>query len=228
MKKIIKKILFFFIRKMLEIKNRTIKIEYGASVNIHSKFEGKNVICRNTSFSGEIGRCSYIGPLCGINAKIGRYCCIGSNVETISSRHPTDTFVSISPMFYSTDKKNGYTYVTQNYYEEMVYADQEKHSVIIGNDVWIGSHVLIMGGVTIGDGAIIAAGAVVTSDVEPYSIVGGVPAKLLRYRFSENDRKALLKDRWWDKDEQRIRKHAHLFIDISNYVNEIENERKSI
>ena len=79
-----------------------------------------------------------------------------------------------------------------------------KGDIRIGNDVWIGYEAVIMAGVTIGDGAIIAARAVVTKDVEPYSIVGGVPAKPIRKRFDEATIQALLALRWWDWPRERI------------------------
>ena len=70
----------------------------------------------------------------------------------------------------------------------------------IGNDVWIGLNATILDGVTIGDGAIVAAGAVVTKDVPPYAVVAGVPAKIIKYRFTESQIDFLLKFRWWEKD----------------------------
>lgn len=79
-----------------------------------------------------------------------------------------------------------------------------KGDIVIGNDVWIGFEAVIMAGVTIGDGAIIASRAVVTKDVEPYSIVGGVPAKPIRKRFSEEKIAELLEMEWWDWSEQEI------------------------
>jgi carbonic anhydrase/acetyltransferase-like protein (isoleucine patch superfamily) len=79
--------------------------------------------------------------------------------------------------------------------------------VVIGNDVWVGYEAMIMSGVTIGDGAVVAARAVVTKDVEPYSIVGGNPAKHIRYRFDEPTREALLRIRWWDWPEEKVKRH---------------------
>ncbi|QEI09365.1 CatB-related O-acetyltransferase [Pigmentiphaga aceris] len=78
---------------------------------------------------------------------------------------------------------------------------------VIGNDVWIGAYARIMGGVKIGDGAVIAAGSVVTHDVEPYTIVGGVPAKPIKKRFSQALIDEMLALRWWDYDWPELMKH---------------------
>src|SRR5690606_29947135 len=91
-------------------------------------------------------------------------------------------------------------------------------SVKIGNDVWIGEDAIIMGGVKIGDGAIIAARAVVTKDVPPYSIYGGVPAKLIKYRFDNYIIKKLLAIKWWDLEESWIRENYYLFHDAEKFI----------
>jgi chloramphenicol O-acetyltransferase type B len=80
----------------------------------------------------------------------------------------------------------------------------------VGNDVWIGRQALIFPGVRIGDGAVIAARAVVTGDVRPYAIVGGVPAREIRRRFSDEQVEALLALRWWEWPEERVRSHVEL------------------
>ncbi len=82
-----------------------------------------------------------------------------------------------------------------------------KGDIVIGNDVWIGYEAVILAGVTIGDGAVIGTRAVVTKDVPPYTIVGGVPAKSIRKRFPEGTIELLLKLKWWDWTEERIRQH---------------------
>ncbi len=98
------------------------------------------------------------------------------------------------------------------------------YETTIGNDVWIGYRAFIKAGVTVGDGAVIGAGAVVTKDVEPYSIVGGVPAKIIRYRFEENIRKQLLDLKWWDLPEKFI---ATLpFADINACIEKIREYRE--
>jgi hypothetical protein len=76
---------------------------------------------------------------------------------------------------------------------------------IVGSDVWTMENCLILAGVKLGDGAFVAAGSVVTKDVPPYAIVGGNPAKLIRYRFSEEQIAALLEIRWWDWPEDKVR-----------------------
>lgn len=88
---------------------------------------------------------------------------------------------------------------------------RSKGDVIIGNDVWIGAYTTILSGIRIGDGAVIGAGAVVTRDVEPYAIVAGNPARLIRKRFAEDEIKALLEIKWWEWDIDRILKNVHLF-----------------
>ena len=88
--------------------------------------------------------------------------------------------------------------------------------VEVGNDVWIGSDVLIRQGVKIADGTIVAAGAVVTENTEPYSIVGGVPAKLIKYRFDAEDISFLMNLQWWNKGGGWIEEYAKYFDDIKN------------
>lgn len=88
--------------------------------------------------------------------------------------------------------------------KDIANAWDNKGDIIIGNDVWIGYEAVILAGVTIGDGAIIGARAVVTRDVPPYTIVGGVPARPIRKRFSQETIDALLEIKWWDWDRKRI------------------------
>ena len=114
----------------------------------------------------------------------------------------------------------GTTFVDQKYFEE------EEKTVHIGNDVWIGSNVIVVDGVTIGDGAIIAAGAVVTKDVPPYAIFGGIPAKLIRYRFDEQKIDFMLKFKWWDKEEKWLRKNVKDFHNIDKFIH-IYNTKNS-
>jgi virginiamycin A acetyltransferase len=80
----------------------------------------------------------------------------------------------------------------------------EKGNITIGNDVWIGYRATIIGEVTIGDGAIIGAGALVVDDVPPYAVVGGVPAKVIKYRFEKNQIDSLLKIKWWNWDNKEM------------------------
>ncbi|WP_314733315.1 CatB-related O-acetyltransferase [Afifella sp. JA880] len=101
-----------------------------------------------------------------------------------------------------------------------------KGDVVIGNDVWIGGQAVILSGVTIGDGAVIAARAVVTRNVEPYSIVGGNPARPLAERFSREQKQKLLTIRWWDWPEDKLRRFipALLSPDIDTFIREAEAE----
>ncbi len=184
-----------------------------------SKFEGNNRIGFGTVFlNSSLGFGSYIATNSFIkNASIGRYACIAGDVSTIQGNHPTN-FVSIHPAFYSVENKK-FSFVKENKFPNFKYIDDQRElSVIIGNDVWIGARATILEGVTIGDGAVIAAGAVVTKDVPPYAIVGGVPAKIIRYRFAEEEIEKLMKIKWWEKDEAWIKAHAEEFSDIKKFL----------
>ncbi|MBR3525825.1 MAG: CatB-related O-acetyltransferase [Lachnospiraceae bacterium] len=164
-----------------------------------------------------MGRASFISPGSKLEyCRIGRYCSIGADVHVVRGQHPSRDWVSTSPCFYSLLNQSGFSYAEQQLFEEFRWLDEgKKYCVEIGNDVWIGSHALIMEGVRIGNGAIIAAGAVVVKDVPDYAIVGGNPAKLIRYRFGEEEIAYLKELRWWDKDPALIKKNAKYFSSVA-------------
>lgn len=200
----------------LKLKKKTI-LSFSCFINNKTQFEGRNKVCKGTNIvNTTMGYASYIGIHSILpNCIIGRYCSIGSNVKVISANHPTSTFVSTHPCFFSTAKQAGFSYVKNDLFNEHVFLDKKsKVYVEIANDVWIGNNVTILSGVKISDGAVIATGAVVTHDVNSYEIVGGVPAKHIKYRFNTTERDFLSYFKWWDKTPQWISEHAHLFQDI--------------
>lgn len=186
----------------------------------HSCLEGKNLICDDTELVDSLlGKCSYMGKGTKIvKTKVGKYTCIGPGVKIIRGQHPTSAIVSIHPAFYATNHPIGYSYVKEDKFKELREVEPG-FAVVVGNDVWIGADVKIMEGVTIADGSIVAAGAVVVKDTEPFEIVGGVPARHIKYRFEEEERDMLLKIQWWNRDSGWIQEHADDFVDIKRFLN---------
>ena len=180
-------------------------------------FEGDNLVHkRSLLVDSYLSRHSYIAFDCRLfGARIGKFCSIGPRVYTGFSNHPTDTFVSTFLAFYKdTRKVFGYSYYTglQPGFE-MYRKTASGYLVDIGHDVWIGADVKIMDGVSIGNGAVVAAGAVVTKDVPPYAIVGGVPAKIIKYRFTPDQIEFLQQFKWWNMPEDWIRENWQMFED---------------
>lgn len=188
-------------------------------------FEGNNSVSLHSELWGcYLGYGSYVSENTKLLAvKIGRYSCIGPNVHVAIGEHPTSKFVSMHPSFYVPIHFCGFSYTDKQRFTETRNCDGS-FKVVIGNDAWVASDVLILEGVEIGTGAVVAAGAVVTKDVPPYAIVGGVPAKVIRYRFEQDDIDFLLKLRWWDKGEDWIKTHAEYFGDIKLLRKKIEEE----
>ena len=118
--------------------------------------------------------------------------------------------VSTSPVFYGGKNVFGQNFGT-------IEAEINK-SVIIGNDVWIGEGVFINDGITVGDGAIIGAHSVVTHDIPAYAVVAGAPAKVLRYRFSEDEVQKLIELKWWDWPEEKLKQQGNRFASIEEIL----------
>jgi acetyltransferase-like isoleucine patch superfamily enzyme len=150
---------------------------------------------------------------------IGSFCSIAEGVAFSGVNHPLDR-ITTHPSSY----RSRFKFVDIDKTDVQVNPEKNK-KVIIGNDVWIGAKSLILPSVKIGDGAVIAAGSVITKDVEPYSIVGGVPAKLIKYRFKEDTIKILLKSKWWLMEDKDIRELYHkLGYNSVNNIGELDEE----
>jgi len=183
-----------------QIRFKGAKIDAGCCINEQSVIASNtHLLCNCIINSSRIGSYSYIGKNCIVqNTSIGKFCSIASDVFIGLGKHPTD-LISTSTLFYRTSNTLGLKLVEKD-------LDFDEYAKIeIGHDVWIGTRAIILDGVKVGNGAIIAANSVVTKDVPPYAIVGGVPAKIIKYRFPENKIEQLLKSAWWDWPLEEIR-----------------------
>jgi acetyltransferase-like isoleucine patch superfamily enzyme len=188
-----------------------LRIEYGAELSACSFSEYNTVYKYARLRDVQMGRCSYVGRDTQVyHARIGSFTSIGPQVLIGLGEHPSESFVSTHPMFYSDRGQSNPIIVDKPLFDEMP-------TTHIGNDVWIGARAVLRTGVRIGDGAIIAAGAVVVKDVEPFSIVGGVPAKHIRYRFSAEEMERVRKSEWWNRDFAWLREHKEAMTHISRF-----------
>lgn len=219
---LLKKIIFFF--KSIKLAKKNIILENNTEIN-NSKFSKYNRICRNTKFNNSsIDLFSYVGWNSILNnVEIGKFTSIAPFTEVIYGSHPLE-FISTHPVFYSTRKQSGISFTDEQLFEEFNYVKGTSKSLIIGNDVWIGYGVKIIEGISIGDGAIILSGAVVTKDVKPYSIVGGVPAKFIKFRFNIEEIAKLEKMKWWDKDINWLKENHKLFINKNSFFSKMKDE----
>jgi len=197
----------FFLRK----KYRGLS-KLGLHCKIHNcLFEGLNSVSDESKLLNCcLGYATYIGRSSELYmTKLGKYCSIADHVFSCVGNHPLH-FMSTHPAFYyDTSKQIGYSFHTGSslYRDTIKYPlGETQYSVVIGNDVWIGSHSLLLGGIKIGDGAVIAAGAVVTHDVPDYAVVGGVPAKIIKYRFDRMTIQRLQDSKWWNLSIEEVKK----------------------
>lgn len=198
--------------KRLLYSNITYSIRYPFSKN---KFEGNNIVFRKT----KLKRCCIgFGTYFGHNnsfydAKFGKLCSIGSNINMATGQHPLHKFVSTHPSFFSSKEQAGFSFVSDDIFQELY---EEK--LEIGNDVWIGDNVIFTKNVKIGNGAVIGAGSIVTKDVPPYSIVAGNPAKIINYRFSEEEIKKLVSIDWFQWSFEELDKRCDDFTNIEVFI----------
>lgn len=176
------------------------KIYFNAFIDENSQLGKNSVVFSNTVLiNSSLGDYSYIQKKSEIiDTKIGKFCSIASDVTIGLANHPTN-FISMSPVFYDSEQPLPFFFANEKNNIDTPLTTR------IEADVWIGKNVIVKSGINIGVGAIIGAGAVVTKDVEPYSIVVGVPAKRIKYRFEKNLREDLLDSKWWEcKDEDLL------------------------
>ncbi|MBI5643011.1 MAG: antibiotic acetyltransferase [Deltaproteobacteria bacterium] len=200
---------------------RRVKVSSGSLV-LNSVIEDDTVLLEKVTLaSAKIRGRSYVAQSSQLqNCTIGKFCSIGPEVRAGMGKHPSRGFVSTYPAFF---RKQNYgclkSFVKEDLFEDLA-------DIQIGNDVWIGARAVVLDGVRIGNGAIVGAGAVVTKDVPDYAVVGGVPARIIRYRFEPADLDFLLKLAWWDKDEAWIVDHARDFCDIETLKKKLSSTVK--
>lgn len=196
---------------------------YTGSVNFSIKLGDQVEIQKNTV----IGNVSSIGDYTYIcensiifSGKIGKYCSISQNVCIGPPNHPYE-LVSTHPFLYD-NRWAAYMGLVPSH--KII----DKTPPIIGNDVWIGRNSIIMEGITIGDGAVIGAGSIVTKDVAPYTIVAGVPAKLIKNRFSKEMIEKLLELKWWEDSQAIIKDNYHFFSDPSTFIKYYKTQNSKV
>jgi acetyltransferase-like isoleucine patch superfamily enzyme len=172
----------------------------------------------------EVGRFTYGRPLVmwgnAAHLKVGSFCSIGDGVDILLGGN------------HRTDWVSTYPFPTKTGFEEVASRTDfaaTKGDVLIGNDVWIGQNVIILSGVTIGYGAVIGAASLVAKSIPPYAIAAGNPAKVIRFRFPEEDIASLLKIAWWNWPLDRIKEALPLIMnrDIGSFIASVRSNTAS-
>lgn len=211
---------FSYLRKAvkyarLRVQNPTCVFGKTAVVN-ESNFERYVVVFNKTIvYRVTVGAYSYVQMNGRIfNCNIGKFCSIAPGVTIAPGTH------NINHVTTSTSLTQKSTPLPKVFAKRDNIVDTVR--VNIGHDVWIGEKVTILDGVTVGNGAVIAAGAVVVKDVAAYSVVGGVPAKHIKYRFDEPTIKALQKSEWWTFSDEWFEQNAELMLDVKQFVKKLQ------
>ncbi|MFJ7729078.1 DapH/DapD/GlmU-related protein [Neobacillus sp. NPDC097160] len=175
----------------------------------------------NKIIESKIGDYTYTMDDVTINyTEIGKYCSIASYVCINPVNHPMDRVTQ----HHMTYRRISYRLADTD--DEEIFNWRRLNRVTIGHDVWIGHGAIIMKGVKIGNGAVIASGAVVTKDVEPYTIVGGVPAQLIKERFSREIAEKLQQIAWWNWPREVIEERYYELNDLENFLEKYEQKEK--
>lgn len=198
--------LSYFICKLL--KKSRLRAVKRSFIHSTAKIEsGSHVV--DSSF----GRHSFCGYDCEVsNSDVGSFCSIANEVIIGGGMHPI-AWVSTSPVFYKG--------------RDSVKAKFSSHERMrvkrtnIDHDVWIGARAIVKQGVNIGIGAVVGMGSVVTKDVEPYAIVGGCPAKVIRKRFDDETVRRLLESRWWEYSDEQLTSYATVFVDPDEFLRKL-------
>nr|WP_319371132.1 DapH/DapD/GlmU-related protein [uncultured Ilyobacter sp.] len=162
----------------------------------------------NHLYFTEMGRHTYTGQDTVImHTKIGAFTSISWGVTIGAGEHNFNRVTSHTFLYNPYDKLNN----------GKIYYDRFEKECEVGNDVWIGANSTVLRGVKIGDGAVIGANSVVTKSVPPYAIVAGNPAKLIKYRFSEDIIEKFLNIKWWNLEDDVIKKNCDLFSEFPNH-----------
>lgn len=186
-----------------------------------AKFSKSKIIIEpNTSFINSkafwtMGAFSYSHSTLPLDTIVGRYCSIAGNVSVLGTQHPLDLFTTSSITYDNPFKIKNFSY------KKVIIPSSSP--IIIKNDVWIGANAILKPGIIIGNGSVIAANALVTKDVPDYAIVAGIPAKVIRYRFSEKIIQELLDIAWWEYNILELQ-DLNPSLNITEFIDYLKNK----
>lgn len=182
--------------KNIYVKRNILLFKRGSKIKLRSEFFAEEYSNMPRDGFCSMGAYSYSCSKLPNNAVVGRFCSIAIGVTLMGTQHPIDRFTT-SPLTYNEFFKT----IAQDEYSKDIQLLEYNNLLpppVIGNDVWIGGNAVIKGGIIIGDGAVVASNSVVTKDVPPYAVVGGVPARIIKFRFAEDEVQKLLSLAWWN------------------------------